>query len=144
MGALNSWFRRIQIIYWRVHRYKNINDNLKFTLFEAIIDYYNRPLITNMERGILNFCTLQSLRYNGLNLLTLIDQIKKIYNVKLSQLIPPLATSESLISRETYMDFTSERMAPHNPDLKWMYDREFEPVCRITKMFYYVILLPLL
>lgn len=105
----------------------NINDNLKFTLFEAIIDYYNRPLITNMERGILNFCTLQSLRYNGLNLLTLIDQIKKIYNVKLSQLIPPLATSESLISWETYMDFTSERMAPHNPDLKWMYDREFDP-----------------
>lgn len=105
----------------------NINDNLKFTLYEAIIDYYNLPLITNMERGMLNFCTLQSLRYNGLNLLTLIDQIKKIYNVKLSQLIPPLTTSESIISWEVYMDFTSERMSPQNPDLKWMYAREFDP-----------------
>lgn len=45
----------------------NINDNLKFTLYDAIIDCYNTTGITNMEKGLLNFCTLQSLRYNGLN-----------------------------------------------------------------------------
>lgn len=80
-----------------------------------------------MEKGILNFCTLQSLRYNGLNLLTLIDQVKKIYSVKIAQLIPPLATSESLISWEVYMDFTEIRMAANNTDHKWMYAREFDP-----------------
>lgn len=45
----------------------------------------------------------------------------------MAQLIPPLATSETLVSWEEYMDFTEEKMAPGNKDQKWMYAREFDP-----------------
>lgn len=80
----------------------NVNDNLKFTLYNSLIQKYNSPASTHIEKGMLNFTTLQSLRYNGLNLLTLVDQIKKIYNVSLAQLIEPLGTAETVISWKQY------------------------------------------
>lgn len=83
----------------------NLNDNLKFTLYNSLIKKYNNPSSTHMEKGMLNFTTLQSLRYNGLNLLTLVDQIKKLYNVSLSQLIEPLGTAETVVSWKEYMKF---------------------------------------
>lgn len=97
----------------------NINDNLKFTLYDSIINKYNEPSSNNMEKGMFNFTSLQSLRYNGgLNLLTLVDRIKKIYNVKIPKLIESLGTAETIVSRKTYMVFSKSRMIDTNKDLK--------------------------
>lgn len=76
---------------------------------------------------MLNFTTLQSLRYNGLNLLTLVDQIKKIYNVRVSQLIESLDTAETVVSWKQYMIFSKAMMIETNQDKKWMFAREFDP-----------------
>lgn len=105
----------------------NLNDNLKFTLYNALIKKYNDSSSTHMERGMLNFTTLQSLRYNGLNLLTLVDQIKKIYNVTVSQLIEPLGTAETVVSWKQYMRFSKAMMIETNKDKRWMFAREFDP-----------------
>lgn len=105
----------------------NINDNLKFTLYNELIEKYNSTTSTHMEKGMLNFTTLQSLRYNGLNLLTLVDQIKKIYNVRVSQLIESLGTAETVVSWKQYMIFSKSMMIETNQDKKWMFGREFDP-----------------
>lgn len=58
----------------------NVPEESKNLLYLGMIETYHKGTATTEFKGLLDFCTLQSLRYTGMILITLIDQVCQLYN----------------------------------------------------------------
>ncbi len=117
----------------------------KNTVVIGFICAYSRTGITQNTKGLLDFLLLQSLRYTGMLLITLSDQVRLAYGCPLSVLIKLTYTTASSTSWNAMMTvlkdymLKSESVPENEPDREakiarlsdesWYYIREFVPGC---------------
>ena len=109
-------------------QYENMapESTLRNTVFYGAIQHYHGTATTAMK-GALDFVALQTARYSGMTLITLIGQLTHEYKCLLSELINAFGYATALESWETYSAHSNTYMRAGHTDVKWPYVKEFNP-----------------
>ncbi len=114
-----QFFNRLKI-------YSNyeVEQKSRDTVYKGMIERYESLDTTTSTKQLLNFLLLKSLRYKGMPLLTLVDEVIKLYDVELIDLMRSTLFCKTVDSWKTFYQFVYSDTY-HNYK-KWKYCVSFD------------------
>lgn len=98
----------------------------KNTLYKGLIERYEHSVVPQRTKKLLNFLLLTSLRYRGMNLITLVDECRKLYAISTDKLVRITSADETTSSWQTYTRYMNT-FVRGSFDKRYKYCQVFRP-----------------